>query len=270
MSTYVIGDIQGCFLTMQKLLSIISFDQQKDRLILLGDVVNRGPSSLEVLRFIIANRDSISMVLGNHDILAIALFLGAVDRPHTMQALLASPEAPQIIDWLRHQPLMILRDERLFVHAGVLPSMSIEDALKQARLAEERLRGPHARTFLTQFYEGRSASYQKIDSLDPSIKALLSSTLIRMCTAEGVMVSYDGDLAHAPEGLFPWFTLQDRPELSIYFGHWAALGLYRYKNNFCLDSGCVWGNKLSALRLEDQKIFQAENCENSGAKPELA
>lgn len=262
MATYVIGDIQGCFKTMQKLLAMIMFDENRDQIILLGDVVNRGPNSLLVLRYIIEHEKSIKMVLGNHDILAIALFLEVIDRPHTMQALLNAPDAKELINWLRHQPLIIQKDDALFMHAGILPSVSSEEALIEARRAEERLRGLHTPTFLVEFYERRFGVLKDKKSEDRSIEALCYLTLIRMCANNNTMESYSGDLAQAPKDLKPWFMLRDQhKDPKIYFGHWAALGLYQYKNYYCLDSGCVWGNKLTALRLEDGKLFQADNCE---------
>ncbi|HXW60393.1 MAG TPA: symmetrical bis(5'-nucleosyl)-tetraphosphatase [Myxococcota bacterium] len=262
MATYVIGDIQGCFATLMKLLEAISFDKNSDELILLGDVVNRGPSSLEVMRFIVENQNNISTVLGNHDILAIALHIGAIkDRPNNMQALLEAKDAGKLIDWLRHRPLIIKRNNAIFVHAGILPSVSIEEAIKEAEHAQEKLQKDEAKVFLARFYE-RRLGRDSADIKDQSLEALIYLTVIRMCAAPNVMATYDGDLAHAPEGITPWFMMRNDAGFNIYFGHWAALGLYQYKNYYCLDSGCVWGNQLSALRLEDQKIFSVENAES--------
>lgn len=259
MATYVIGDIQGCFLTFMKLLETISFDEQKDHLILLGDVVNRGTNSLEVLRFIYERQHSVSMVLGNHDILAIALSLFATkNHEHTMQKLLNAPDSAKLIDYLRKRPLIIKRDDAIFVHAGILPSVSIDAALMNAKGVEKRLQGEDARNFLSEFYEKRRG----LEVRDPDVTTLYYCTLIRMCASPKTMAPYDGTLKHAPEGLTPWFMLRNDQDVPCYFGHWAALGFYRYHNYCCLDSGCVWGNQLSALRLEDQKLFRVQNAEN--------
>lgn len=261
MATYVVGDIQGCFNTFQSLLMRIKFNSLQDRLIVLGDVVNRGSKSLEILRYLKQNEDHISMVLGNHEIFAIALMLGAISPPspatHTLEELLKAPDAPELLAWLRCRPFIIKEDNSLFVHAGLLPAWSIEQALDWASALQNKLKSTHAHNFLKEYFTA---------PLKPEIcdlrLALASLTRIRMCASKNIIdLSYAGTLAQAPLGLKPWFMMRTDPKFFIYFGHWAALGFYNYKNYYCLDSGCGWGRKLSALRLEDHMLFQQDNCD---------
>jgi|SRR5579871_470457 len=265
MAIYVIGDVQGCFLTLQKLLNEINFNDKNDELIFLGDVINRGPKSLEVLRLIKNHPASMKMVLGNHEVFAIALSLGAIkpNRPHTLDPLLAAKDKDELINFLRKQPFIIKRKADVFLHAGILPSDSLEQAIENAKQISEILNSGKAKKFLERFYE-KIPTLQK-NSLGPKRMLRLTLaylTLIRMCDSPISMdLNYNGTLDKAPKRLRPWFDFRDDPAVTIYFGHWAALGLYQKDNYVCLDSGCVWGNKLTAIRLDDRKIFQVDNCE---------
>jgi len=259
MATYVVGDIQGCFNTFQSLLGRIKFNSQNDRLILLGDVVNRGPKSLETLRYIKQHEEHISMVLGNHEVFAIALMLGAIIPPrpetHTLFELEQASDRLELLAWLRRRPVLIKEKNRLFVHAGLLPSWSIKKAITWARVVQEKLISSQAHNFLSDYFLGIG------EACDARL-ALAFFTRIRMCASKNIIdLSYAGTLANAPAGLMPWFMMRDDADNFIYFGHWAALGVYNYKNYYCLDSGCAWGRKLSALRLEDHALFQQDNCD---------
>ncbi len=270
MAVYAIGDVQGCFLTLQRLLNEINFDEKNDELIFLGDVINRGPNSLEVLRLIRNHEASMKMVLGNHEIFAMALMLGAIEphRSHTLQPLIEAPDKELLINFLRSQPLVIERESNLFVHAGILPSQCLEQAKKNAIAISDILKSDKAKKFLERFYEKIPSSEK--DSLGPKRTLRLTLaylTLIRMCDSPSSMeLSYNGTLDKAPKKLKPWFELRDDGNITVYFGHWAALGLYQKKNYYCLDSGCVWGNRLSAIRISDKKLFQVTNCENQLGK----
>lgn len=268
MATYVVGDIQGCYLTFQKLLQKIQFDFQKDKLILLGDVINRGPQSLETLRFIKEHSSSMEMILGNHEIFAIALALDAIkeNRSHTLKSILSAKDKDELIDFLRKKPLIITQGNNVFVHAGILPSRTVFDAVEKAQEISTILQGPKAKKFLERFYEKTPTTDRP--SLTPKKVLRLSLaylTLVRMCDSPISMdLNYNGTLEKAPKRLKPWFMLREEDHNWIfYFGHWAALGLYHHGHYHCLDSGCAWGNKLSAMRLSDHQVFQVENSEKS-------
>lgn len=265
MAKYVIGDVQGCFLSFQKLLQAINFDETKDRLILLGDIVNRGPLSLDMLRFVMNHNESIDMVLGNHEIFLIGLFLGATKatKPHTLQAILDANDRALLIDFLRSRPLLKQEDDNIFVHAGILPIMPIETALEHALKLRHILMGPQAKPFLTRYFEKIPHRHKENSSQKRTLRlALASFTLLRMCETPGDMdLSYSGEIAKAPRRLSPWFTFRDHDHFNIYFGHWAALGFFHYKNYTCLDSGCVWGKYLTAKRLDDGQIFHVDTID---------
>lgn len=260
MATYVVGDVQGCFLTFQKLLFEIKFDEKVDKLILLGDVINRGPHSLPMLRFLKTHSSSMQMVLGNHEIFALALALDAIktNRTHTLHDLLTANDKIELIEFLRAQPLLHQIDSSIFVHAGIMPSVTIDEAKNAAVDLHRLLVSNKAAKFLTQFYEKIPLVHKPNAGRKRKLRfALAYFTLLRMCEGPHTIdLSYTGVLENAPKKLKPWFTLRNDLTNTIYFGHWAALGFYRYQRYFCLDSGCVWGNKLTAVRISDQKIYQ--------------
>src|SRR5437879_4685564 len=262
MATYVIGDIQGCFDTFQSLLLRIKFQPNQDKLILLGDVINRGPKSLEVLRFIIQHENIISMVLGNHEIFALALMLGAIEPKspptHTLEALFLASDRSDLINWLRSRPIIIKDKNNIFVHAGILPSWTVDQALDLATQVHEKLVGLDPANFLKEYFENIN---NNTNNPDISL-ALASFTLMRLVSSKSeINLNYSGTLQNIPDNLEPWFKLRDDKATDIFFGHWAALGVYNYKNYHCLDSGCGWGRCLSALRLEDRMLFQVDNCD---------
>lgn len=265
MATYAVGDVQGCFLTFQKLLAEIKFDAAVDKLMLLGDVINRGPLSLETLRFVKEHASSIHMVLGNHELYAIGLSLGAAraNRTHTLQDIFAAPDRAELIEFLRAQPLLRRIDNAIFVHAGILPVVTIEHAITEANELSALLQSAKASKFLRRFYEKTPTAQKLNGSRKRRLRlALAYFTLLRMCENAGTMNhSYNGEPDKAPRGLRPWFHLRNDSNYTFYFGHWAALGFYKYHNYICLDSGCVWNNKLTAIRLSDHKIFQVTNID---------
>lgn len=266
MATYLIGDVQGCFLSLVKLLEKIAFNQAKDKIIFLGDAINRGPRSLETLRFIKSHLSSMELILGNHEIFAIALALGAIKnpRPHTLDAILKAPDKDELSAYLRSRPLIIKQNNAVFVHAGILPAITIDEALNSAALISAILVSDGAKKFLARFYEKPPNAHKPTLGPNKILRLTLAYlTLVRMCDKESSMdLSYTGTLDKAPKRLKPWFMLRNDHE-HIYFGHWAALGLFHYNNYHCLDSGCAWGNKLTALCLENNQIFQVENAESS-------
>lgn len=263
MNTYLIGDVQGCFLTLKSLLATINFDKDRDRIIFLGDLINRGPRSLETLRFVKAHEKSMDMVLGNHEIFAISIALGAIKdpKPHTLEELFKAPDSPELIDWLRNKPLLLRLGSNILVHAGILPAVPINEAEKNAAELSLVIKSEKAPKFLKRYY--KDTPKMLVDNLRPKAMLRLTLaylTLIRLCKDAYTMDNYNGGLDKAPPGHHAWFALRADPE-DLYFGHWAALGLSLHKNYQCLDSGCVWGEQLTALRLEDKRLFQAEYCD---------
>lgn len=262
MATYVIGDIQGCFHSFQNLLKAIRFDSQEDRLWLVGDIINRGTGSLETLRWVYDHQDSLVMVLGNHDLHTVAVAEGYVlqHKSDTLQPLLDAHDADQLLAWLRHQPLVHQSQDYLMVHAGFLPQWSVDDVICLAGEVETALTGPDHRGFLAGMYGNQPLQWQEsLEGIDRLRLITNVMTRIRTCTAEGEMnFRFSGELQDIPAGYLPWFDMAGRKsaEATILFGHWSALGLHIRPNLYALDTGCLWGGKLTAMRLEDKAIYQ--------------
>ena len=266
--TYAIGDVHGCFLTLQQLLKQICFKPARDRLWCAGDLVNRGPHSLEVLRWARALGQGLVTVLGNHDLHLLEQALGN-RRPRTFDTLdtvLDAEDREDLVTWLLHRPLVHYESNHLMVHAGLLPGWSIEQLQHDARQTEGILRGKKAVELLENLSRRRSLCTEKSTSeIDRCSFLLKVLTTLRTCTAEGrPCPGFAGPPEQAPEGCQPWFSIPDRQtaEVNTLFGHWSTLGLYRSNRLVCLDSGCVHGGKLTALRLEDGHIFQESRIES--------
>lgn len=272
MSTFAIGDVQGCFKELRALLAAIGFDRVKDRLWFVGDLVNRGPASLETLRFVRELGKSALTVLGNHDLHLLALAHGYAERREddTLDDILSAPDCDELVDWLRGRPMIHAESSYVLVHAGLLPQW---DALKAKALAgevEAALRGPGYREFLSQLYGSRpeywSDELRGIDRLRVVVNAM---TRLRFCTPDGHMeFQTKGETMNAPAGYVPWFEVSGRKSArdTVICGHWSALGLLITPNLLALDSGCVWGGRLCAIRLEDRRVY-AVPCAVAGARP---
>ena len=256
MAVYLIGDVQGCDEALQRLLHTIDFSPSRDTLYLLGDLVNRGPDSLAVLRRLHALQGSAHCVLGNHDLHALAVASG-VRRPSrmdTLSALLQEPDRNTLLDWLRQQPLALQAHGVLMVHAGVLPQWSAADTLTHAAELQSVLRGPQATDFLAQMYGNDPSRWNDALLGLPRLRVIVNAlTRLRFCAADGTMEfdtkeSADG----APAGFMPWFDVPGRRTAGdvVAFGHWSTLGWLDRPDVLALDSGCVWGGCLSALRLQ--------------------
>lgn len=262
MATYAIGDIQGCFHAFQDLIQSIRFNPAQDRLWLVGDIINRGSGSLEMLRWAFAHRESLVMVLGNHDLHTLAVAEGFVPqhKSDTLQALLAAPDANDLFDWLRRQPLIYVAEGYLMVHAGLLPQWTAEQALSLGEEVHQVLAGASYRDFLACMYGNQPDQWQDdLQGMDRLRLITNAMTRLRVCTPEGKMdFKFTGEVQHMPQGLQPWFDLQNRQskDANIVFGHWSALGLMMRPNLHALDTGCLWGGQLTAMRLEDQAVFQ--------------
>ena len=266
MSVYVIGDVQGCFASLDALLSRLPLNWDQDRLWFVGDLVNRGPQSLETLRFVKGLGSRALTVLCNHDLHLLCLAEGFA-RHHEADTLLPILEAPDreaLLAWLRHCPMMHVEYGYVMVHAGLLPQWTIPQALALAREVEAMLRSPRYRDFLQVMYGNRphhwTESLQGMDRLRLITNAL---TRLRICTPEGKMeFSHKGELRDIPPGYLPWFDIPGRrsQESPIICGHWSALGLHLDSSVLALDTGCLWGGHLTAVRLEDRALFQVP-CE---------
>jgi bis(5'-nucleosyl)-tetraphosphatase (symmetrical) len=257
MALYLIGDVQGCDAALGRLLDEIGFSPSRDRLMLLGDLVNRGPDSLAVLRRVMALQDAAACVLGNHDLhlLAAALGIRRQRRSDTLTDILNVPDRDALLNWLRQCPLARYEAGVLMVHAGVLPQWSTEQTLALAHEVEDTLRGPDWRAFVAVMYGNQPDRWDDAlrgpDRLRVIVNAL---TRLRFCTADGRIDSKVKDGPNdAPPGLLPWFDVPQRltRDSVIAFGHWSTLGWLSRTDVLALDTGCVWGGCLTAVRLGD-------------------
>lgn len=267
MATYAIGDIQGCLEPFQCLLKEIEFNPSNDRLWLAGDLINRGPDTLATLRFLYQLRDSITIVLGNHDLHFIAVYyrLRKRGKNDTLDELLNAPDCAGLVYWLLQQRL-VHHDPHLnftMVHAGIPPQWSLSEALERAREVESVLRSDKVEYFLANMYGNIPSRWD--DNLVGADRLRLITnyfTRMRFCSAEGELELQTKESADAaPPGFAPWFSYQTRKtrDEKIIFGHWAALeGRTDEKNIYALDTGCVWGGALTALRLEDESRFSCD------------
>ncbi|MEO8390944.1 symmetrical bis(5'-nucleosyl)-tetraphosphatase [Polaromonas sp.] len=261
MSLYLIGDLQGCHAPFQRLLDKIDFSPSRDTVYILGDLVNRGPGSLEVLRSLSALGDAAQCLLGNHDLHLLALWQGVrkPGRSDTVQDVLDAKDSHTLLDWLRHRAMAIHRHGWLMVHAGVLPQWSVARTLALAGEVEQALRGPDLKGFLSDMYGNTPAQWHDrlhgADRLRVIVNAL---TRLRFCTPEGVMeFSSTEGAGSAPPGHMPWFDVPRRGTAAtpIAFGHWSTLASsdnaapHLRHNALPLDTGCVWGGCLTAARL---------------------
>jgi bis(5'-nucleosyl)-tetraphosphatase (symmetrical) len=262
MATYAIGDIQGCYDTLQRLLDRMAFDPSSDTAWLVGDLVNRGPKSLEVLRWVKGLGSAAVAVLGNHDLhlLASAVGLRKPKRRDTLAPVLQAPDRDELIEWLRHRPLLHREGRFVMTHAGILPAWSVDDAEARAHEIEALLRGDDWAALLARTYPATPPPWR--DQLEGwERRASILAALVRMRTvrADGSLCDdFAGPPDSAPAGCTPWFDAPGRRtgDTCVVFGHWAALGLHLRDDLIALDSGCVWGESLSAVRLEDRAVFQ--------------
>jgi bis(5'-nucleosyl)-tetraphosphatase (symmetrical) len=271
MAIYAVGDVQGCHAELVQLLDQIAFDPAADRLWLVGDLVNRGPDSLAVLRLVKSLGDSAITVLGNHDLhlLAVAEGVAELNRIDTLDEILNAPDRDELLHWLRHQRLLHVQDDYVLVHAGLLPQWSVAQAEGLAREVETALRGDNYVVFLARMYGNAPHNWDDNLSGYPRLRVIVNAyTRMRICTPEGEMeFKFKGEVEKIPAGYLPWFDIPQRAshDATIIVGHWSALGLLLRKNIIALDTGCLWGGPMSAIRLEDRKLFQV-NCNNPVAK----
>lgn len=277
--TVAIGDLQGCFGCFDELRAAIdqtfvSGEQRlPPKLWFSGDLVNRGPESLETLRWVYRQRHRLVTVLGNHDLHLLAVAAGArrLSRNDTFGTILSAPDRDELLDWLRRQPLAHFESGHLLVHAGVLPQWSTQQTLALAREVEQQLAGSGWQTFLREMYGDKPDRWDNslggVERLRVIINAM---TRLRFCTADGRMEfdSKEGS-GSAPRGYLPWFDVPQRAsaDTTVIFGHWSTLGLLMRPNLLGLDTGCVWGGALTAVRLSDRARLQVSCPQAAKPKP---
>ena len=271
MAVWAIGDIQGCSDSLHKLLKKINFNPKHDTLWIAGDLVNRGNKSLEVLEYLYSIRESVQIVLGNHDIALIAVYYGIKKSNETLDPILNSPDASKLIDWLRNQKFLHV-DYSLgycMSHAGISPEFDLGMALEYAKRVEERLQSDNVEVWLKQMFKHSIERFNRYASQIDIDRYIVSSFIrMRFCYNDHRL---DFDQKGKPtellrqKGLKPWFESEDRKDihLKIIFGHWSTLGYYQDENVLSLDTGCLWGRELTAARIDvDDVEIVTLSCSN--------
>ena len=270
MAIYAVGDVQGCFVALQRLLDKIHFDVARDQLWFVGDLVNRGPDSLATLRFVRNLGARAVTVLGNHDLHLLMVAEGSA-RPRkndTLQEVLEAPDRSELLDWLRWQRMMYAGEGFVMVHAGLLPSWSTQRALALAEEVERALRAENYRELLARMYGNQPLQWRDDLSGADRLRVIINAmTRLRVCTKNGEMqFTHKGKPEDAPRGYLPWYDVPGRVtrNATIICGHWSALGLLLRDNLVALDTGCLWGGNLSAVCLESRRVFQVSCEEQEG------
>ncbi len=262
MAIYAVGDIQGCLQPLKQLLKSSPFDFGKDELWFVGDLVNRGPQSLETLRFVKQLGKSAKVVLGNHDLHLLALHTGVkkILNTTTLDPILQAPDCDELMDWLRKQPLMRTdkKSHAVLVHAGVYPYWTLQQARTYAREVEAILRSDDYQALLRKMYGRRPVKWKTDLQGWPRYRFIINAfTRMRFCTKQGGLnFQYNGVPGEQPSQLYPWYRLavQPREDWRIVFGHWSAAGHWFDGNHVALDSGCLWGGKMTLARIDSRKI----------------
>ena len=274
MATYAIGDIQGCYDSLQHLLAHCAFDPAVDRLWLVGDLVNRGPKSLETLRLVKSLGPAALTVLGNHDLYLLMVAEGGAKfrgKDDTLQEILDAPDCAELLAWLRHRPLCHTEGDYCLVHAGLLPQWTAARARQLAGEVEAALQGPAYGEFVRNLWGSEPAGWSDDLTGWARLRVIVNAmTRMRFCTADGLMeFKTKGTLAKAPAGHIPWFDLPGRKSAGsvLVTGHWSSLGLKVTPNLLALDSGCLWGGHLTAVRLEDRQVFQVDCSPAEALRP---
>ncbi|MDR2165683.1 MAG: symmetrical bis(5'-nucleosyl)-tetraphosphatase [Zoogloeaceae bacterium] len=271
MSIYAVGDVQGCFDALRRLLDLCAFDPARDTVWFTGDLVNRGPQSLETLRFVKSLGPAAVTVLGNHDLYLLMVAEGRFPKrgkDDTLQDVLDAPDAPILLEWLRARSLCHVQGGYCLVHAGLLPQWTVSRARALAAEVEAELQGPRYRLFFGELWGSKPAGWSDdlrgVDRLRVIVNAM---TRMRFCTRKGKMdFVAKGKLEDAPGDCLPWFAVPGRKSADhvLVAGHWSALGLQMTPNLLALDSGYLWGGQLTAVRLEDRRVFQIDCAPGEG------
>ena len=269
MAIWAIGDIQGCYRSFKALLAKIEFDPNKDRLWIAGDLVNRGEGSLETLEYLYSIRESVQIVLGNHDLLLIAAYYGIKKSNPTIDPILSSPHAKMLIDWLRRQKILHVDHDLGYcmAHAGISPDFDLDTTIRYAKRMEKKLKKDDADVWLKKMFEGGVDSFnEEAKKKERDRYSLSAFTRMRFCDRDHRLdFVQKGSPSEAlrKKGLIPWFKSEKRKPivLKIIFGHWSTLGFYEDENVLALDTGCLWGGSLSAARIDvDEPVLVLVEC----------
>lgn len=264
MATYFVGDIQGCFDELLLLLERVKFNKDQDQLWLTGDLVARGPKSLETLRFVKSLGESATVILGNHDLhlLAVSQGLASVKKRDKTEPILLAPDGDELIQWLRHQPLLAINEKHnvVMTHAGISPQWDMDTAIACAQEIEQLLRSEQWLWLLKNMYQNQPTQWNaKLTGMDRYCYIINAFTRMRFCTNDGIL-----DMEHKNDpkketnsALLPLFDVPNKKPLShqVIFGHWAALMGYESDYVIALDTGCVWGEHLTLYRIDDRQYF---------------
>ncbi|HET8702155.1 MAG TPA: symmetrical bis(5'-nucleosyl)-tetraphosphatase [Nitrococcus sp.] len=271
MAVYAIGDIQGCFEPLRALLKRINFQPAHDRLWFTGDLVNRGPQSLEVLRYIRSLGERARVVLGNHDLHLLSVWSGPgeTNREDNLRPVLEAADSEELMQWLRYQPLLYEEPgfPYVLVHAGIPPTWTLNEARERARELESALRGPDLSDFFRHIYGDRPARWcNGLRGWDRLRFITNAFTRMRYCAADGALLfDYKGAPEGAPEGYYPWFATPNRcfqpQEVTVICGHWSTLGLRQETGLLAIDTGCLWGGRLTAARLDGKPELISMPCQ---------
>jgi len=265
MSDYIVGDVQGCITSLKNLLKKISFSYDSDRLFLLGDVVNRGESNLETVKFILSHQDNFEMVLGNHDIHLMACHFDSkkIKKSDNFEDILDSNIRDKVIEYLLNRSLCIELDGSILVHAGIPPIWSKDDVFYYSDFIKSNMQSSDSEQFIDSIYSNKPNKFNdSLTMIEKSTYAINALTRMRFCSKFGdIEYKFKGNFDHNPKGYKAWFLHQNEKlkDVNIFFGHWSSLKDFNQPKRYHLDTGCVWGNKLTAIRFEDKKIFSV-NC----------
>ncbi|MCL7943204.1 symmetrical bis(5'-nucleosyl)-tetraphosphatase [Marinobacter sp. ATCH36] len=265
MTDYAIGDIQGCYERLRDVLDLVDFSPSRDRLWVAGDIINRGPSSLEALRYVESLGDSAVVVLGNHDLHLLAVAFGghSLKRKDTLADILDAPDHGKLFDWLRQQNLCVHDADRNFVmvHAGLPHIWSVEQAVGYSREVESVIRGPDAEEYFTHMYGNQPERWQdSLAGMDRWRMITNYFTRMRFIAEDGTLELAAKESADsAPDGFAPWFRFPRKDRVKVVFGHWAALeGQTDSERYIGLDTGCVWGGKLTLMNLDTEEKIHCD------------
>ncbi|AIY40046.1 Bis(5'-nucleosyl)-tetraphosphatase [Collimonas arenae] len=260
--TYAIGDLQGCYQSLVTLIDKIEAITPNARFIFVGDLVNRGSQSLQTLRLIRSLGERAQAILGNHDLhlLAAAHGIRKLHRGDTLDEILDAPDREELLDWLRHRPLALFQQNHLFIHAGVLPQWSAAKTMALAQEVADTLQSPRWVDFLREMYGNQPLHWDDALKGNERLRCIVNAlTRLRFCTEDGTMeLAAKESTGISLPGYMPWFDAPQRQteDVTVVFGHWSTLGLVLRPNLIGLDTGCVWGGKLTAVRLADRMVVQ--------------
>jgi len=264
MADYIVGDVQGCITPLKNLLAKINFSYDSDRLFLLGDVVNRGENNLETMKFILSHQDNFDMVLGNHDIHLIACHFDSkkIKKSDNFDDILDSQIRDKIIEYLLNKSLSIALDGSILVHAGIPSIWSKADVFYYSEHIKSKMQSSNSQNFINSIYSNKPNKFNdSLTMIEKTTYAINALTRMRFCSKHGELeYEIKGNFDHNPSGYKAWF-LHKNEELNnvdIFFGHWSTLKNFNKPKRYHLDTGCVWGNKLTAIRFEDKQIFSVD------------